>query len=240
MSHAIVYGALLAFPAVMLLIPEPVDLLWVTKHSTLAMGVPPMPAELREQSRRNAYYLMFAKYGLLCTFLYVLIRRYSVPAPSIGLSLHRWGVFGAIGAVAGVGLLAYWAVVTRIPLVSTGVALTRHLERWTHRSNAQQSFLIVVNSFAEEFWRAFCLVALGGLGHRALFAVLATSFAFGLAHHEAAGAPALKLGRICGHSTSGAYLAIFFLLYHSIIVTWIAHLLFNSVRLRQARMTRPG
>ncbi len=55
----VVYAALLAAPAIILLIPEPVDLLWVIRHTRLATGVAPMPADVKERSRRNAYYLLF-------------------------------------------------------------------------------------------------------------------------------------------------------------------------------------
>ena len=234
----VVYAALLAAPAIILLIPEPVDLLWVIRHTRLATGVAPMPADVKERSRRNAYYLLFLQYSLLCTVLWVLMARYSVSAPSIGLSLRRWETFGVVGALAGTGLLAYSAFVTRVLLRPTFRSLPRSRNILSYRSDGQQILLSVVGSFAEEFWRAFCIVCLQGLGHGAVFVVVATSLVDALCHREGTDTLFKKLGRMWGQSISGAYLAVFFLWYHSIVVTWVAHLLYNSVQTYQARRSR--
>jgi membrane protease YdiL (CAAX protease family) len=214
------------------------DLLWVIRHTTLANGVAPMPAEVKERSRRNAYYLLFLQYALLCTLLWVLMARYSVSASSIGLSLRHWETFGVIGAVAGTGKLAYSALVTRVLPRPPAGSPPRYPGVLIGRSGGQEILLLAVSSFVEEFWRAFCLVCFLRLGHGPVFAVVVTSFAFALAHREGRDTLVMKVGRVWAHSISGAYYAVFFLWCHSIVVTWVAHLLYNSVRSYQARRTR--
>jgi hypothetical protein len=235
----IVYAVLLAAPAIILLIPEPVDLLWVLRHSTLASGVAPMPAEVKERSRRNAYYLLFLKDALLCTLLWVLMAKYAVSASSIGLSLLHWEIFGVIGVVAGIGLLACSALVTWVLPRLTAGSPPRFPGVLTGRSGGQEILLLVVSSFADEFWRAFCLVCFLRLGHGAVFAVVVTSLVYALCcQREGTDTLFMKVGRIWAHSISGAYFAVFFLWWHSILVTWVAHLLYNLVRTYQARRTR--
>lgn len=238
MKPVVVYAALLALPAIMLLVPEPVDLSWVIRHTTLATGVASMPAEVKERSRRNAYYLSFLQYALLCTLLWVLMARYSVSTLSIGLSLRHWETFGAIGVAAGSGLLAYSGLVTRVLRRPTAGSPPRYPFVLIGRSDGQKILLFVAGSFAEEFWRAFCLVCFLRLGHGVVFAVVATSLVDALCHREGTDTFFMKVGRIWAHSISGAYSAVFFLWFHSIVVTWVAHLLYNSVRTYQARRTR--
>jgi membrane protease YdiL (CAAX protease family) len=241
MASIAAYFALGAFPILALLTPEPVQLRWGIKHAKLKVPLPPLPPELRERSEQNdRRYLRFLQIGLLCTCIYLLMRRYSVPATTVGLHLQGWPSFILVRVAAGLTYLTYLAFLSRVPRwLGAGPAPDRPLDYLSRGSPVLWVVLFLVGCFGEEYWRAFCLVSLEQRGHGAAFAVLATSVAFGLAHYGARQST-VEVGRMFGHATFGALLAVVFLWSGSIVPNYTGHLLVNLVALYRARKLGAG
>ncbi len=246
MTTLTAYIALATLPVALIFRPEPIDIKWNIKHAKLDGPTPPMPPELREASERNARLLQFPAYAVVAGAIYLLMRLSSVPAFPVGFRASRWPSALAVGLGAGAIYVAWLGI---------GWVFWRKIERRTEalRSDSPPAgrgardplacgrvelwvALIVAGCFVEEYWRAFCIVAFESLGHRAAFAVVATSIAFALAFF---GIPerslAFELGRYLSFFGLAVVLAVLFLWSHSLIAPYSAHLLVNLAYVYRAR-----
>jgi membrane protease YdiL (CAAX protease family) len=190
-----------------------------------------------ERILRNHRYLLPVNGAILCTFIYVLMRRYSLPARVLGLHLHGLPIWLGLGVGIGVAYLTLTH-----PWAMRRVAGTSYEgPEYLARGSAGLWVLInLVACFAEELWRAFCLVSLARLNHRAVFAVAITSLAFALAHYGGQRSSSFEIGNLLGYATSGVLFAVVFLWSGSIVATYTGHLLTNLVvlyRVRRAKRT---
>ncbi len=229
------YIVLAVFPVFGVFWQEPVAASWGYKHGRLKIPVPPLPPQLKERSERNYRYLLFLQYGLLCTCIYFLMRRYSVPTATVGLHLQHWLRFFGLGVAAGVSYLIYMTAVRWGSRRLFGRATPSGPPEWLSRGSASLWVLSdIVSCFVEEYWRAFCLLSLVGIGHGHLFAVVATSVAFSLAHYRA-GPTAFEFGRLSSQAIFGVLFALLFLWCRSIVPTFTGHLVVNLIALYRAR-----
>ena len=222
---------------------EPIKSSWDYKHGRRGIiPAPPLPPELRERSDRNSRYIRFPISGVQCLSVYYLAQKYSVAAGDIGLHLRNWPVSVALGLVAGLMYMLYVEVIR-----SGGSRLARKeipYNKPAYLSYGPTSVWVLSNigsCFAEEFWRAFCVVSLQQVHHGAMFAVVASSIAFALYHFQMAGHGVLvEFGRLLSYVIFGALFAGLFLLTHSIVSVYAGHLLINLVALYRGRKKGAG
>jgi hypothetical protein len=230
------YIALASFPVLANLRPEPIGIRWAVRHGKLRLPMPPLPPELWERSQRNRRYLLFLTYALVCACAYVAMREYSIPASAAGLHLRHWPIFIGVGVAASVVRLGFQSLMRAIAgTLAAGTIAYHPADYLTRGSPVLWVASDLVGSFAQEYWRAFCLVALLGLHSGVLSAVVATSVAFCLAHYHTRTSAAAQFGYLLTMAGVGVFYALLFLWSHSIVVTCTAHLLGNLVGLYRAR-----
>jgi membrane protease YdiL (CAAX protease family) len=220
--------ALLLFPLLGYLIPNPVSFLWGFKH-----GSAPMPPEVARRADSIDRYMLFLFHAVLVAALLLLMRRHSVSASKVGLRPDHWQFYLLIGCAAGVA----WAGFTRILLWFGPRSPRRALDESKAPIFARGPAVLwilrfLVGAFAEEFWRAFCLFALKSRGHSLPLAVIITALAFGAGH--------LSLGvwGALGVATFGIAAALLFLLTGSLLVTYPAHFIVNVCGMYWVRRAR--
>jgi membrane protease YdiL (CAAX protease family) len=236
------YGAILAFPLMVRVQQEASSFPWVYKHANpgTRWPLPPPTPEEMEGIWRNHRYLLPIKSAILCTFIYSLMRRYSLPAGVLGLNLRAWPLWLGLGVGMGVARFAvthYQARkgVSEAPYEGSDYLTRGSVWHWVLNN--------IVTCFAEEFWRAFGLISLLRLGHGAVFAVAVTSVAFALGHCRGAKWSGFEVGTLFAHATFGVLFAIVFLWSGSLVAPYTAHLFTNLVvlyRVRTAKRAEEG
>jgi membrane protease YdiL (CAAX protease family) len=177
-----------------------------------------MPAEVRDRAESVDRYLYFVMYALTAGFVAFLMLRNGVPAPSVGLQLEHWRSNVAIGTSAGALLVLLQSLIVRF--LPEG-AQPKTTDRFQRRSVGLWVFVFFVGTFAEEFWIAFCLVAMRTAGYSAVMSIAATAVVFGAVHL------AYGFGGALAVALKGAISALLFLWCGSLIPMFLFHFIGN-------------
>lgn len=215
------YTALVSFPAIAILWQEPVAAAWGFRHGRRGIHAPPLPAELRERSERNYRRLLLLKYAALCGCTYFFVHRYSVPTPSLGLRTQHWLIFADLGtatALACSGCVRLLGLAARSlaqgamrqPAERQPVAGPRGPDATQQGSAVLWIFGDVLGCFAQEYWRAFCLVSFEAVYRGAALPLVLTSVAFALAHFRGREPASYEVGRLASQATFGMVFAVLF------------------------------
>jgi membrane protease YdiL (CAAX protease family) len=183
------YAALLIFPFVVNLLPNPINFFWFMKA-----GDTPMPPVIAARASRIDPYWILVIEGVTLASVLLLIRWASVSAEEMGLYRVEFRDL-LIGSVAG----------SAIGLVATMLLkfLSKHgMDR--ERGDASDSrvggsfilwvVVISVVAFSEELWRVTCFVLLFRAGFTVVTAITLATIAFALAHVSNGVARALGTG----------------------------------------------
>ncbi len=219
------YVALAIFPVITFLFPNPVEIWWLFK----ARGPKTIPPEVMKLHMGIGLRLQgMATNALVAGLLLWLMLRYSVPFSAVGLSFGHWETNFSIGCVAGGCWVAYKIWLARISSAAKRARITAHISR------ASEPLLfwvpaLILWTFVEEFWRAFCLNAFKSSGYPMTVAILLTSLAFGIAHFG------LRPGGIAAKVFVGAVFALLFVWRWSLIPPYLVHLISNLDSLQAGR-----
>lgn len=249
MSSLAPYIALAILPAAIILRPEPIDIKWNIKHARLHAPTPPLPPELKEAAERNGRILYLLAYAVICGSIYLLARWRSLSAAGLGFQANRRANDLAWGLIVG---SAYVGCLKLGRLVADRMARKAEVLRPGFKAGSRRApgayargnallwvAIIAAGAFAEEYWRAFCLVSLQGLGHSAALAVGVTSLAYTLAWFETPQrSVAFEIGHYTGCFIRSILYAILFLWSGSLIAPCSAHLLMRLAHLYHARNPR--
>jgi membrane protease YdiL (CAAX protease family) len=224
------YVALAIFPVITFLFPNPVEIWWLFK----AKGPKPIPPEVMKLHMGIGLRLQgMATNALIAALLLLLMKRHSISAGAVGLSFSHWKMDFLIGCAAGGCWVAF-----KIWLARKSPAAAR-ARTSAHMSQASEPVLfwvpaLILWSFVEEFWRAFCLNAFKSSGYSMAIAILLTSLAFGIAHFG------LRPGGIAAKAFMGAVLALLFVWRWSLIPPYLVHLISNLDSLQAGRRAHTG
>jgi membrane protease YdiL (CAAX protease family) len=224
------YLALFSLPAVFLLVLNPIEFWWGFKTA----GKPvPMPPDVDRRVAKGARYTFIAKEALLIALIWIFMRANSVSATSIGLWPSHWRfdlAVGCLGAIALIGVQVASSRMTKSPLGDA------NRMKKLYGYHGRLSFWIPANifgPFAEELWRAFCVVAFVSAGYSLSVAVLLTAFAFGLGHIG------LRLPAALSVATVGLGFALLYVWTGSLLTPFLAHGIANLHILYQTKRV-PG
>lgn len=186
-----------------------------------------MPPEVLKRSAQNEGNLLISKFASIILGTYALTLYSSISPESLGIRRDQPRGVVLVGFAAGL-LLVYWS--------KAMMALGRRFapsgwqpEPFLFREPVWKlALVILVGGFAEEFWRALCLILFDRANYSAGSAVLITSLVFGLGHLLSPQPVPRALGRIMRAATGGAFLGGLFLWFGTLTVPYIAHVLVNS------------
>lgn len=224
------YVALAIFPVITFLAPNPVEIWWLFK----AKGPKPIPPEVMKLHMGIGLRLQgTATNALILGLVLLLMSRYSIPPGAVGLSFGRWKTDILIGCVAAGCWVAFKVWLARVSSAAKRGRTTAHISR------ASEPLLfwvpaLIMWSFVEEFWRAFCLNAFKSSGYSIGVAILLTSLAFGIAHFG------LHPGGIAAKVFGGAVFALLFVWQWSLIPPYLVHLTSNLDSLQAGRRANRG
>jgi membrane protease YdiL (CAAX protease family) len=221
------YLGLAIFHAPNILVINPVQFRWGVTH-----GFEPMPPDIAKRvSTLNRRYFGFLMHALNIFFVTLLMIHVSVSPVAVGLSANRWKLFVIVGTGGGIAWLA---------LQELGMHFVPSLRPKPNSDDLQEGAailwmaLILIGAFAEELWRAFCMIAFLRVGDSLTFAILITSFVFALGHY---GRPLFqKLGMV----PLGIAAALLFVASGSLAAPFAFHLVVNLGSLHRARRLRCG
>jgi len=190
-----------------------------------------MPPDLLAIAERAGRYTLFAIEALVLGLVLFLLRWQGIGAEQIGLPLQRWGQDLLLGCGAGL----VW-----IGLVAAsfyGVARAWGVPKTSYYQEGSVTFWILIalfGAFVEEFWRAFCLLALARIGHSTVFSVMLTSVAFAAAHMPK------RAGGAVASGIFGLVAASLYLWRGNLVTPCSAHLIANLGMIYWARNARPA
>jgi membrane protease YdiL (CAAX protease family) len=218
------YLALAILPIVHTQVPNPVGVWWYLKNKKWA----PMPSDIAEKADRAGRYTLFLIHSIVVILVLLLMRRYSVRTDQIGLDFRRWKFHLLVGSLVGLIWSGLGELQLRFSLVSRKRLAAHYL-----REGSFSFWLVIflIGAFAEEFWRAFCLIALGNTGNAVSLSVVLTALAFGLGHASS---------RVRGVTAAifGIVQALLFVWLRSVPTTYSAHVVANLGVLWRVRRTR--
>ena len=197
-----------------------------------------MPPELQEASRRSSRRFWIFANGFVGGAVWFLMWRASLPPSDAGLQAARWVELTGLGLV---GALAFICPATVMHILVRRVtrktmALRPDWRPPARRPPGQQSYgsqtfwvlSAVVESFAQEFWRAFCLVAFERLGHSAAFGVALTTAVYTVAYVEPSEESQwFRRGRFVSLVMQGVIGSLLFIWSGSVMPAFISHLALN-------------
>jgi membrane protease YdiL (CAAX protease family) len=219
------YVALAIFPVITILLPNPVEIWWLFK----AKGPKSMPPEVVKLHMGIGLRLQgMATNALVAGFLLWLMLRYSIPAIAVGLSFNHWETDVLIGCAAGGCWVAFKIWLARASSAAQRARISAHISK-----SSEPLFFwlpaLILWTFVEEFWRAFCLSAFKSSGYSMAVAILLTSLAFGIAHFG------LRPGGIAAKAFGGAVFALLFVWQWSLVPPYLVHLISNLDSLQAGR-----
>lgn len=226
------YLALAAYPALVALLPEPVSFSWIRKHGQAAL-----PPDINEKSEKNGRYLWILIYGLLLFFVRFLAGK-SIWQTIPIVARNYPHLSPAVSGVGG-GILIFGF---RRLLSSTSESLaSSEANDGTHRGAVTQWLVVfVLGAFAEECWRAFCILAFRQNDYGIIPSDLLTASSFGMAH--LAGRfyriPPTVAG-VGSEMAVGALLGALFIWSGNLASAWIASIVYYTLNFYWLRWRYP-
>ena len=191
-----------------------------------------MPVEVRDKAESLDRYFYFLIDALTIGFVAILMVRNHIPMAHVGVRLQNWKSDVLHGIAAGGLLITLQCLLARLlprkkPLPNT--------DRYARRSVGFWVCALFVGALAEEFWIAFCIVAMRATGHSVSVSVYVTAVVFGTIHLSYGYLGALSV------AAKGATSALLFLWWGALIPMFLFHFSGNLgslywIRLGQRRM----
>jgi len=226
LSELTPYLALAILPVAVSIPLEPISFLWGWKHR-----FEPMPPDVAEKSERFRRYAFFPGDLVAIVLVLFLTLRNSVTISQLGLSLASWERKALIGCGLGMVWIGLdWSV--------TRIAFPTSRPRPSLFQKGPVSLWIVIflsGSFAEELWRALCIIALKETAHSKFFIVTVTALVFSIAHIWGGG-----LVRTLGKFPFGVAAAVAFIWTGSLLTTCVFHFMANVSGLYWTRRRNRG
>jgi membrane protease YdiL (CAAX protease family) len=213
LSPATPYLALATFPLVAWVVLNPTRFSWGFHH-----GLEPIPAELRDKAEFIDRLILLPRDAIAIGCVAGLMLWQSVPPTLAGLRLDQWKTNIAIGVAAGaLRVAAVSALFAWVP--GTGQGTTAQFTRTG--STSLWLLIDLVGVFAEEFWIAFCLVALRETGHAVALSVTIVAIVFGAMHWQ------YRFWGALATAALGAVACLLFLWRDSLVPTFLFHFIGN-------------
>lgn len=226
MSPYTPYLGLAIFPLASILVINPVQFRWGMKHP-----FEPMPPDVAKRTRTlNRRYLGFAMNAFTILFVMLLMSHVSVSARAVGLSASRWELYATIGIGAGAVWLGLQELVSYF---SRGIRPKQETDEFQEGATVLWISFFLTGVFAEEFWRAFCIIAFLRAGDSISFAIIMTAIVFALSHSGRS-----MSGRI-GIIPFGIAAALLFVACGSLAATFSFHLVVNVGSFYRIRLCHP-
>lgn len=165
-------------------------------------------------------------HALNLSLVALLMKYVSVSPTAVGLSASQWKLFVVIGTAGGIAWLAVQELAMNL---SSGVNPRSSADDLQEGAATLWMALFLIGAFAEELWRAFCIIAFLWVGDSLTFAILITSFVFALGHYGRS--VVQRLGMI----PLGIVAASLFAATGSLIASFTFHLVINLGTLHRAR-----
>jgi membrane protease YdiL (CAAX protease family) len=226
--------ALIVYPLLAYFLGDPKVFRWGAEHGSRT----PMPHDLEVRALRNGRFLWILRYALLIIYIVWALRQRGTMFQARSVSISYLASCVAGGIAAGVLLIA---------LRNLG-SFQWHGLGWRNPTHPILNgatliwlTIIAVGGFAEEFWRAFCLVGFRQEGLSRIAAILITSVVFALS--QLAGRPSRiseKTPELFFTAIVGAFLAQMLVVFHSLLIvvsTNITYSAFCFYKLRKANPT---
>ncbi len=225
MSGLIAYLGLALLPFSLCLPLNPVEFWWGYNH-----GAAPMPLETAGKADRIAPLVGLASEASLVLLVSILMWGQAVGIAAVGLRGEHWRAGLLIGCAAGL----LWAGPQGVLLRTFPEARRRLTTRFQKGSALSWVLVVSFGAFAEELWRAFCLVTLQRAGYSLATSVILTAAVFGLSHSP-------WRVNLLPKVIFGGVAALLFLWLRSLLPTYLFHLISNLGSLywiRHARVAR--
>jgi membrane protease YdiL (CAAX protease family) len=211
---------LLAYPACAQLIPDPI---WARQW--VRTGTTEVPEEIKRRCRENYGNLLIIRFAALVPICFLLARAGTIPPRDLGFRQSQ----PIVGLVSGLGAAAFligWAqaMAKLSKLVNDSDEGPPHFLR---QGTYKILFILLWGGFAEELWRAVSLTISQSVGLSAGISVIVTSLVFGLGHISVYKPVSRGLGRAAAPALAGCVLAVLFLIWHTLMIPLIAHVLVN-------------
>lgn len=161
------------YPLLAYLLGDPVVAKWGLDHGALA----PMPPEAERRAQRIGRYLWILRYLVLCSYIFYVMHRSGVSLVTARLNSHY--LIRSLGGGISVGVL-FLLVRKSGSSLWPGLSFENPRHPVLTGSLIVWLLIVVLGSFSEELWRAFCLIALHNASVNALFAMVITSVVFAL------------------------------------------------------------
>jgi len=213
---------LFAYPVCIQLIPNPVWLRWWWRDG----GAAEMPPALVEGSKRIFSNLLIFKFAVLILVCFFLAAKASIPQSALGFRRDQPTAAILVGSLTGALLIAWVYAMTRLARKLKGSG--EDPPHFLREPIPKILFILLLGGFAEELWRAVVLVLYREAGGSAISAVLVTSIVFGVGHVSSFNSISRALGRATGPALIGVFCAILFLLWQTLFIPWIPHVIVNS------------
>lgn len=229
MSRLAAYLGLATLPFVYTQVPNPVWIWWHAKTRGRALATP-MPPDVANKAERVGRYMLFPMEALVAGSVLSLMVHFSITPVQIGVRLQDWESDVLVGCAAGLS----WGALPAMSFYFFPAVRRQWAVHYLQKGSVSfWVFIFLVGVFAEELWRAFCLIGLTSAGHSLGLSVILTAVAFALAHK-------LRLGGTLALGILGAGLALLYVWRASLAAPYSAHLIANLSGLywiRRARLT---
>jgi hypothetical protein len=176
MSDLSAYFALAAYPAIVVFVFN-----WFSASSRWARENRSFfpPSDLARKGEDSGRRFLFIRFALLLLVLRGLAGNSLWHVVSIAPHSGVWLASIGLGIAGGIVMLA---VRRLISLISQPAASSEMNDYFVHGSVIFWVAVFLTGGFAEEYWRAFCIVALQQNGYNEFMANFLSAFAFLLAH----------------------------------------------------------
>lgn len=206
MSELRAYLALAAFPAIVTFVFN-----WFSAGSRWARENRSFfgPPELARKSEDSGRRFILIRYALLLLVLRGIAGRPLLQAVAIAPRSANWLVPVAFGIAGGIIMLVLRRLISSLSPRTLSIARNDY---FLHGSVILWVTVFATGGFVEEYWRAFCIVALHQIGYNTITANLLSALAFSLAHLSglpsriAPGIPSLIAEIIVGLMLGGLFI----------------------------------
>src|ERR1700723_1165385 len=212
---------LLSYPLITLLWPEPHAFRWWWRMGGRGVA----PRELIDHRKRSRGNVLVVKFAAIIGTCVVLLRQGRVSSQELGFRIPGWYDAIAFGRAAG-AILIWW---TRgMNRVASQMKVSQAKPNDLLREPSFKILLIILlGGFAEELWRAMSLILFHKAGISDVSAVLVTSLIFGIGHVFSYKSVGAAVGRSLPPAIAGILLAALFLIYQTLLVPFVAHVMLN-------------
>lgn len=186
---------------------------------------------MRERAAAYTRYALFLVDAIIAALILLFMRRYSVPAATVGLHVLNWKFYISVGIGTALLLNALRRLLmTWVPINAKG-SFTQNVR---DSSVLHWVCIFLAGAFSEELWLALCLVVLKATGHSSVLSVFLTLLVFAIMHYS------YGFWGAIGASVVESISALLFLHYGSLLVTFSYHFVGNLGSFYWHRLWRRG